>query len=117
MNEACAVADFRESEGWNETRFVVSALLEFTESWSRRLKYKRLAKDIERLSVSLLDNITQGYERKGSTSHLRKAERTLHELELALESMLHQGALKKSESERLKEQLQFVKRSLKNIEP
>ena len=115
MTGVFAVTDFRNSQPWNEARFVVCELLEFTEAWSRHLKYRRLAKDVERLSVSLLDNLTRGYEQKGNPLYRRKAERSLHELGTTVQTMLRQGGLTASESERLKEQLQSVRQSLMNF--
>ena len=110
------VTDFRNSETWNEARFIVCTLLEFTKRWSKHLRYRRLARDVERLSVSLLDNMTQGYERKGDRSFLSRAQRSIDELESALQKVEERGAINKLESVQLTDGLDAVKQSLKNDE-
>ena len=110
------VNDFRNSETWKEARFLVCTLLEFTDLWSQRLKYRSLARDVERLSLALLSNMTQGYERKGDASSILKARKSIDDLETTLQKVMNEGALKKTDSERLQSRLETIKKTLKTSE-
>jgi hypothetical protein len=107
-----AVADFRNSDSWNQARFVVCTILAFTESWSRRIEYRSLAKSIEHLSIAVLDNIVKGYEGIGNRTFLARAGQTIDQLEQELSRVQRMGALKTADSIQLKTNLDSVKASL-----
>jgi len=111
-----SMTDFRNSESWNQARFAICAVLEFAEAWSRRIEYRSLAKNIEHLSVAVLDNIAKGYEGTGNKTFLKKAEQSIRRLENELHRVHRKGALKQSDATLLKLNLDSVKASLTNLE-
>jgi len=111
-----AMADFRNSEIWNQARFAVCGILYFTESWSQRHEYRSLAKNIEHLSVSVLDNIAKGCEATSDRNFLNRAANTIDELEKELGRVHRTGALDNLDFAQLKKNLESVKRSLKHLD-
>jgi four helix bundle protein len=116
MIGAFAVVDFRNSESWNRARLTVCAILEFTEFWSRRNEYRILAKNIEHLSIAVLDNIAKGYEAPGDRSFLARAANTIDELERELERVRRKRFLHEVDFSLLRENLETVRESLENLE-
>lgn len=116
MPGVLAVADFRNSKSWNQARLAVCAILEFTESLSQRFEYRTLARNIEHLSVAVLDNLARGYDGTGNSNFLSRAANTIDRLEEELRRVQRQGALNTADSTLLKENLDAVKQSLKNFE-
>jgi four helix bundle protein len=108
-----AVEDFRDLASWKQARFVVCALLAFTESLARSAESKRFASDIDRLSISILDNMAKGYEGEGDRTFLVKARESIDLLETQLQRALEKEVLSASDSVRLARELDEVKRSLK----
>jgi len=107
-----AVEDFRNLESWKHARFVVCAILSYAESLSHRAESRRFASEIDRLSVSVLDNIARAYEGRSSRSSLTKAVQSIDKLEAKLERATQDGVLTTSESTRLMRELRALKESL-----
>lgn len=106
------VTDFRDSENWKQARLIVCTILEYTESLSKRMEFRSVTKDIERLSITVLDKIAEGYERNTNQSFLSRAQQAIDELEQQLAILSHQGGIEESDSLGLKEKLDGVKKSL-----
>lgn len=116
MVAALAMTDFRNSDSWNQARFAVCTILDLTESWSRIFEYRSLAKNIERLSIAVLDNIAKGYEEPGDGRFLARAAHTIDRLEQELNRVQRKGALRVTDYIQLKGDLDSVKASLQNLE-
>ncbi len=106
------VWDFRESESWNIARSVVCAIFELTDSWSRTLASRRIARNVERLSVALLNDIAKGCEGVGDTSFLARATETVDRLETELGKFRLKGILRYRQFSLLRKNLHDVKTSL-----
>ena len=106
------VEDFRNLESWKHARLVVCTILSYAESLSRRAESKRLAAEIDRLSVSILDNIARTFEGKRNRSSLAKALHSIDKLEAKLQRASQKGVLTAAETARLMRELQAVKGSL-----
>jgi len=111
-----AVADFRNSESWNQARLAVCAILELTDLLSRRFEYHKLAKNIEHLSIAVLDNIAKGRDGSGDSNFLTRAANTIDLLEQELLSVQQTGVLTDEDSAFLRENLDAVKSSLQQLE-
>ncbi len=111
-----SVRDFRESESWNIARFVVCAILDLTDSWSKTIELERLAGNIERLSIMLLDSIAKGYEGDGDPGFLARATETADQLETELENVRQRGMLDHEDFLSLQQDLDDVKVSLKHAQ-
>lgn len=116
MVAVLAVADFRNSESWNQARLAVCTILEFSESWSSQFEYRTLAKKIQRLSIAVLDNIAKGCEGTGNEAFLSKAAQTIDRLEQELYTIEQEGMLQNDDSSLLKRNLDAVKESFKHLE-
>jgi four helix bundle protein len=110
-----AVSDFREYESWRRARVVVCSMFDFTRSLSRTARYSRLAADINRLSVSVLDNMAKGYEGSGDRSFLLKARTSADRLSRELKRACEMQALTPPAAVRLKRELDAVRRSLREF--
>jgi hypothetical protein len=115
MVAVLALTDYRESESWKQARLAVCRILQFTESWSRRLEYRALAKNIEHLSVAVLDNLAKGYDGTGDSNFLSRAANTIEKLEQELRRVQQKGALNGVASALVNENLDAVKESLKKL--
>ena len=109
-----AMPDFRDTEMWDEARFLVCALLEWADSWSGNLEYRGLAKTVNRLSVALLDDIAQGCGPRGEVSFFTRAHRSIDELEQTIRISQERGALQGLDSVWLNERLSALKQLLAN---
>ena len=112
MTGTLAVEDYRDLASWKQARFVVCALLAFTESLARRAESRRFAAEINRLSISILDNMAKGYEGEGDRTFLVKARQSIKLLETQLKLAHENDVLSASDSVLLTRELNAVKRSL-----
>ena len=117
MVAVLTVADYRDSESWNQARLAVYAILAFTESFSRRNEHRKRATNIEHLSIAVLAIIAKGFEGTGDKNFLTKAANTIERLEQELRRAKQRGALNDVDTTLLKENLEAVKISLKHIGP
>ncbi len=106
------MADFRDSDSWNEARILVCVLLEMSGHWARRGYCLDLAKSVEHYSVSLLDGLAQGDAQTGNTGELKRAQRSLDELESLLPVIRERGALDMVAVGTLGQRIALVKHSL-----
>jgi hypothetical protein len=112
MSGVIAVADYREYEIWRRARFTVCAVLDFTKTLSRRGGHRRLAADIDRLSVSLLETLATGYERVGGDGFLDKALESVDRLDSVLDHVSEPDSSKSGTRQRLHRELNGVRRAL-----
>jgi four helix bundle protein len=107
-----AVSDFREFESWKRARAVVCSAFDFTKSLSRSARYTHIAAEINRLSVSVLDNMAKGYEGDGDRSSLNKARLSVDQLSRELKRAGELRALTPRAALRLTRELEAVRRAL-----
>jgi len=110
------VRDFHETDAWREARCVVAALLDVTQSWSRRSGPQKVAREIETYSVSLLQQIIHGCPMRAKQELPSPAQKTIGRLELLVEEMGTQGALTEPDSLALKSALGALKEAFGTIE-
>jgi hypothetical protein len=115
MIGAIVVADYRDYESWKRARFAVCSVLDMTKSLSRLAEHKRLARDIDHLSVSILDNLTKGFEGSDDNAFFKKALKLVDRLDRELRRACEQRALTSLTSERLQKELRGVRRALQKI--
>jgi len=108
------VNDYRDLETWKEGRFLVCVLLELTESFSQAAHHGRLAENINRLSLSILVDIANGYEHAGKGGYQENARRSIDLLERELATARGKGLLKVPDSDHVLQILKTVRRSLKS---
>ena len=106
------VWDFRESDSWSIARSVACAIFELNDSWSKTIKSRTLGRQVERLSVALLDEIAKGYEGSGDPAFLAQAGETVDRLETELKKFRQRGILSFHQFHLLRKNLQDVKLSL-----
>jgi four helix bundle protein len=112
MIGAIVVADYRDYESWRRARYAVCSVLDFTKSLSRLAEHKRLARDIDQLSVSILNNLARGFEGSGDAAFLKQALESVDRLERALSRASEAQALPRLTSQRLQRDLRGVRRAL-----
>jgi len=110
------VRDFHETDAWKEARCVVAALLEATQSWSRRSGPQKVAREIESLSVSLLQQIIHGFPMRTNQELPSPVQKTIGRLELLVDEMGTEGALTQPDSLALKSALGALKEAFGAIE-
>ena len=115
MIGAIVVADYRDYESWRRARYAVCSVLDFTKSFSRLAEHRRLARDIDQLSVSILDNLARGFEGGGDAAFLKKALQSVDQLDRALRRASEEQALTKLVSQRLQRELKSVRRALQKF--
>ena len=108
-----AVPNYREYESWRRARVVVCSVFDFTKSLSRTARYARLAADVSRLSVSVLDNMARGYEGDGDRSFLAKALLSVEDLSRELKRASQMRALTPRAALRLTQELDVIRKSLR----
>ena len=111
MIGAIVVADYREYESWKRARFAVCAVMDFTKSLSRLAEHRRLAEDIDHLSVSILDNLARGFEGSGDGAFLKKALESVDRLDRALRRASEEHVLTDVNSHRLQRELRGARRA------
>jgi len=112
MIGAIVVADYRDYESWRRARFAVCSVLDFTKSLSHAAQHRRLAADIDRLSVSILDTLAKGYEGTGGDAFLAKALESVDRLDRALHRASEEHIMTGATSLHLQRQLKGVRRAL-----
>jgi hypothetical protein len=113
MIGAIALADYRDYESWKRARFAVCSVLDSTKSLSRLAEHRRLAVEIDNLSVSILDNLARGFEGSGDCAFLKRALESVERLDQALHSASERQALTDATSNRLQRELKGVRRALR----
>lgn len=106
------VADYRDNESWKRARFAVCSVLDFTKSLSRLAEGRRLAEDIENLSVSILENLTKGFEGSGDAAFLKRALESVELLDRALRRASARDVMTSVTSNHLQRELKAVRRAL-----
>ncbi len=106
------VADYRDYDSWRRARFAVCSVLDSTKSLARLAEHKRLAGDIDDLSVSILDNLARGFEGNGDVAYLQKALESVDRLDRALYHASEEHALTNVVLHRLQRELKGVRRAL-----
>jgi len=110
------VKDYRNLPSWKEARLLVCALLDWSFALSQRSESNSIAAEIERLSVSVLDNLARAYEGNERRSFITKGRRTIAQLEEKLGRAAQRGIMTSSDSLRLTRELYAVKRYLSNTD-
>ena len=110
MTGAIAVADYREYESWRRARFIVCSVFDLTRSSSRRVEYKRFVQEIDRLSVSILDNLARGFEGNGHPGFINKACSAIDRLDQRLGLAQQKQLMTASDILRLRKELDSVRR-------
>jgi four helix bundle protein len=113
MSGSIVVADYRGYEIWRRARVAVCAALDFAKPMSHFAKHARLAKEIDRFSVSILDNLSQGFAGKNRGAFLNKALESVDQLDRALHQASEQHVMENGTSLRLQRELKAVRRALK----
>lgn len=109
---AIVVADYRDYESWRRARFAVCSVLDFTKSLSGLAEHRRLAEEIDHLSVSILDNMARGFEGSGDDAFLEKALESVDRLDRALRRASEEHVVADVTSHRLQRELRGVRRAL-----
>jgi four helix bundle protein len=109
---AMVVTDYRENESWRRTRLVVCAALDVAKSLSRHREHKSLSKEIDRLSVSILDAMAKGMQGESRKAFIRTALESVGRLEAALRRLPPCHGMSKRTSVRLQTELKNAQRLL-----
>lgn len=89
------------------------AVLDFAKSLAHIAEHRRLAEDIDRFSVSILDNLAQGFEGRNQGAFLKKALESAEQLDRALRRASEQHVMKNATSLRLQRELRAMRHSLR----
>jgi four helix bundle protein len=114
MIEAFVVTDYRDFESWRRTRFAVCSVLDFAKSLSCFTEHRRLASEIDRLSISILDNMARGFEEKGASAFFKRAVESVDQLDRALRRASEKHVLADMTSQRLQREMRAVRRALES---
>ena len=112
MIGAIVVTDYREFESWKKARFAVCAVLDFTKSLSGFAEHRRLARDIDHLSMSILDTLARGFEKGEGVVFLDRALASVDRLERVLQRASERQAVPGMTTQRLQRELRSVRRAI-----
>ena len=110
--DAEIVMDYRETSGWRQARLAVCAILACIQPIARRLENRRMAMEIDHLSVSILENLTKGFEAEGNREALDRVRAGITLLEDELTSARARNAIRESDIVRLQRELVAAQRLL-----
>jgi four helix bundle protein len=113
MIGSIVVADYRGHDLWRRARFAVCAVLDVAKPLSHLAEHTRLAEDIDRFSVSILNNLAQGFEGKNLGAFLNKTLESVDQLDRALRQASEQHVMENGTSLRLQRELKAVRRALR----
>jgi len=112
MIGAAVAADYRDFESWRRARVAVCAVLEYAESLSRIGGHRLLAREIDRLSVSILNTLANGFEHHGDKEFVRRALRSVDGLEQKLQTASDRSSLTAVRRQTLLRELRGLRRVL-----
>jgi hypothetical protein len=108
------VADYRTFESWRRARFAVCSVLDLARSLSRVESHRRMAGEIDTLSVSILDNMVKGFEKNEGDEYFDKALASVDRLDGALQRIAEHVPPARTAARRLQKILTTVRSTIQH---